>query len=109
MVGSNVLTRKALVAWDKLCSPRSVGGLNMINIRVWNKAAITKLYWDLANKKDKLWIQWIHTYYIKGQQMEQVPAPKQASWMVRKIMEARNNLGTPSIYIRPGKSNISQI
>lgn len=41
--------------------------------------------------------------------MEHVTVPKQASWMVRKIMEAKNNLGILSIHIHPRKSVIGQI
>ncbi|KAG5612493.1 hypothetical protein H5410_023774 [Solanum commersonii] len=40
-------TRSALVAWDTLCLPKSVGGgeLNILNFSHWNKAAILKLLW----------------------------------------------------------------
>ncbi|XP_075086042.1 uncharacterized protein LOC142168789 [Nicotiana tabacum] len=34
--------RKALVAWEKICTPKSAGGLNLINLPLWNKAAIAK-------------------------------------------------------------------
>ncbi|XP_019236742.1 PREDICTED: uncharacterized protein LOC109216980 [Nicotiana attenuata] len=64
--GSNTITKRALRAWEKMCFPKSAGGYNLLNIRVWNRAAITNVYWDLAQKKDKVWIKWIHTYYIKG-------------------------------------------
>ena len=60
-------TKKALIAWERVCCPKSEGGIGLINMRVWNRAAIAKLCWDLANKEDKLWIKWVHTYYIKGQ------------------------------------------
>ncbi|XP_019254861.1 PREDICTED: uncharacterized protein LOC109233438 [Nicotiana attenuata] len=59
--GENIITKKSLVAWDRMCAPRATGGLNLINLALWNKAAITKTCWELANKKDKLWIKWIHS------------------------------------------------
>ena len=59
--------KKALIAWDKVCSPKYEGGLSLINLKTWNRSTIAKLCWDLANKEDKLWIKWIHAYYIKGQ------------------------------------------
>lgn len=34
--GSNVISKKALVSWERMCSPKSAGGLNLINIKVWN-------------------------------------------------------------------------
>lgn len=61
------MMRKALIAWDKLCQSKSTGGLNFMNIELWNKAAICKLLWSVCRRKEKLWIIWVHTYYIKGE------------------------------------------
>ncbi|CAK8538037.1 unnamed protein product [Lathyrus sativus] len=33
-------SRKAPVAWKQVCSPRSHGGLNVIDIKVWNKTTL---------------------------------------------------------------------
>uniref|UniRef100_M1A3K7 Reverse transcriptase n=1 Tax=Solanum tuberosum TaxID=4113 RepID=M1A3K7_SOLTU len=52
--GVRYVTKKALVAWKRMCSPKSAGGMGLINMQVWNKAAVVKLCWDLANKEDKL-------------------------------------------------------
>ena len=88
--GVGYVTKKALIAWEKVCCPKSEGGMGLINMRIWNRAAIAKLCWDLANKEDKLWIKWIHTYYIKGQREWQ--RRKQASWMIQKVMNAQLNV-----------------
>ncbi|XP_010320549.2 uncharacterized protein [Solanum lycopersicum] len=85
--GVSHVTKKALVAWDKVCCPKYEGGLGLLNIKIWNRAAITKLCWDLENKADKLWIKWIHAYYIKGQREWRMS--NNASWMVKKIMNAK--------------------
>lgn len=53
-------------------------------------AVAAKNHWDLAHKLDKLWIKYIHSYYIKGQQIADVPIPQQVSWMVRKMVGARD-------------------
>ena len=58
-------SKKALVAWQHLSLPKVSEGWNIILITLWNMVAITKLLWDLANKADKLWVRWVHTYYIK--------------------------------------------
>ncbi|XP_069143462.1 uncharacterized protein [Solanum lycopersicum] len=88
--GVGYVTKKALIAWEKVCCPKSEGGIGLINMRIWNRAAIAKMCWDLANKEDKLWIKWIHTYYIKGQREWQ--RKKQASWMIQKVMNAQLNV-----------------
>lgn len=74
--GTNIITKKALVAWDKVCLPNTAGGLNLINIYQWNKAAITKTCWDLAHKQDKLWIKWIDDFCIKENEFYLNPIPQ---------------------------------
>ncbi|XP_070017034.1 uncharacterized protein [Nicotiana sylvestris] len=63
------LTKRALLAWEKVCYPASAGGLNILDIAIWKRAAISKLLWNLCCKKDKLWVKWVHNYYIKGGQI----------------------------------------
>ncbi|KAH0715021.1 hypothetical protein KY284_007926 [Solanum tuberosum] len=48
--GSNTITKKALAAWETLCSPKCVGGLNLTNMRIWNNTTIAKNYWDMEHK-----------------------------------------------------------
>ncbi|XP_060202516.1 uncharacterized protein LOC132630951 [Lycium barbarum] len=88
--GSNVFSKKALVAWDTICQPQAAGGLNVIAFEQWNKAAICKLLWALTHRKETLWVQWIHGYYIKCQDLASMSTPKQACWIVRKIFEAKS-------------------
>ncbi|XP_019245984.1 PREDICTED: uncharacterized protein LOC109225688 [Nicotiana attenuata] len=105
----NTITRRSLVAWEKMCTPKSVGGLNLINLKLWNKAVAAKNYWDLANKEDKMWIKWIHAYYIKGQQISNMPIPQQASRLVRKIREARRSVTTIHIQQKQNSNMIRQL
>ncbi|XP_060170357.1 uncharacterized protein LOC132601275 [Lycium barbarum] len=87
--GTNIITKKALMAWERVCTPKSAGGLNLTNLQLWNKAAIAETCWDLEHKQDKLWIRWIHAFYIKEQQFHEAKPPQQGCWIVRKILEAR--------------------
>jgi len=88
--GSGTITKKALVTWEYVCNPKCVGGLNLINISLWNKSALAKFLWDIANKQDKLWIRWIHTYYIKRQQLEHIQKSKHVCWLIRSIQQIPN-------------------
>ncbi|XP_070057899.1 uncharacterized protein [Nicotiana tomentosiformis] len=87
---------KVLVAWKQLCWPKSAGGLNITDILTWNRAAILKQLWNLCKKKDRLWIQWMHTYYIKQHVIWNVNV-KQASWLTRKILGATKYLNEANI------------
>ncbi|KAG5611287.1 hypothetical protein H5410_022568 [Solanum commersonii] len=42
----------ALVSWDKICLPKAAGRLNIMNLKLWNNAAILKLLWAIDQKKD---------------------------------------------------------
>lgn len=42
---------KALVAWEKVCKPKSAGGLNIIETHTWNKVAILKQLWNLQKRR----------------------------------------------------------
>nr|XP_016446549.1 PREDICTED: uncharacterized protein LOC107771637 [Nicotiana tabacum] len=78
--GGIELSKKALLAWDKICMPRSAGGLNILDISVCNKAAMCKLLWNLCQKKDKRCVKWIHVYYGTNRNLIE-DVPQQASWI----------------------------
>lgn len=42
--GSNAITKRALVAWDKVSCPKLIEGLNLPNLHLWNQAPIAKLH-----------------------------------------------------------------
>ncbi|XP_048503044.1 uncharacterized protein LOC125498803 [Beta vulgaris subsp. vulgaris] len=58
-------SKKAPIAWSKFYDPKSYGGWNLVNMNLWNKAAMLKLLWAIAYKSDRLWVKWVHEYYIK--------------------------------------------
>ncbi|XP_015159266.1 uncharacterized protein [Solanum tuberosum] len=76
--GKAEVTKKALVAWSRLCQPQSAGGMNMIDMEIWNKVAISKLLRNMCTKKNKIWIKWIYAYYVKGRCTWEIE-PKKAS------------------------------
>ncbi|XP_075104573.1 uncharacterized protein LOC142178608 [Nicotiana tabacum] len=88
--GNNNISKKALLAWEKVCQPRSAGGFNVMDIGLWNKAAVSKQFWNLCKEKNKLWIQWVQCYYIKNKHIWEVQL-NQASWIMRKIVKAKEN------------------
>lgn len=57
-----------------------------MDIETWNKATILKMLWNLANKKDKLWVIWVHAYFIKGKKPFDVQT-NQASLVVKKKLQ----------------------
>ncbi|KAK4739832.1 hypothetical protein R3W88_003529 [Solanum pinnatisectum] len=87
--GAVTISKKALVSWENICKPLAAGGLNIINLCLWNRAAILKQLWNIAKNKECLWIQWVHNYFIRRKDIEIFQIPKNASWVVRKILASR--------------------
>lgn len=83
-------SRKALVAWERICLPKQAGGWNVVDIKLWNKAATIKLLWNLARKTDSMWVRWVHVYYFKKLAADVATIPKSSTWNLKKIMGYRD-------------------
>lgn len=87
--GRTTTSKRALIAWERVTMPKKAGGMGIGNLKVWNKAAICKLLWNVNLRKDRTWIKWIHGYYIRGRDIFSMQIPQHCSWVVRKLLEAR--------------------
>ena len=76
-----------LIAYDSLCLSKMEGGLGFQDIGLWNKAALFKLIWAIEEKKDNLWVRWVHHIYLKGDNIWEHKAPSNSSFTWRKLME----------------------
>ncbi|XP_058726861.1 uncharacterized protein LOC131598262 [Vicia villosa] len=90
--GTEVISKKAPIAWEQVCEPKNAGGLNITALATWNKATMGKLLWNIQAKADKLWIKWLDTYYIKGQDLNTWQVAATCSWVVKKIMDLRDTM-----------------
>ncbi|XP_048502873.1 uncharacterized protein LOC125498665 [Beta vulgaris subsp. vulgaris] len=90
--GKTMECKKAPVAWNTFYIPRVVGGWNLINMEVWNKAAILKLLWALAFEVDKLWVQWVNEYYMRRSNVYTVVISNSMSRQLKKILASRATL-----------------
>uniref|UniRef100_A0A803QC53 Reverse transcriptase domain-containing protein n=1 Tax=Cannabis sativa TaxID=3483 RepID=A0A803QC53_CANSA len=81
-----------LVAWENICQTKSEGGLGFRNIRNWNVAAMRRYVWDIASKKDCLFVKWIHNVYLKNVSWWDYEPPSDCCWSWRKIVGVKNKL-----------------
>ncbi|VFQ75853.1 unnamed protein product [Cuscuta campestris] len=81
--------RVPLVNWEDTCKPKGSGGLGFRNVNVWNKALVMKLNWDIANKKDNLWVRWIHSRYIKGTNFWDYTPKQDTCYYWRRMVKVR--------------------
>ncbi|GJV32713.1 RNA-directed DNA polymerase, eukaryota, reverse transcriptase zinc-binding domain protein [Tanacetum coccineum] len=56
---------KAKIAWKEVCRPKEYGGLGIKDLEKWNEGLLAKLLWNIASKKDTLWVKWIHMMKLK--------------------------------------------
>lgn len=54
------------VSWSKVCSPKSWGGLGLRAAHKINQASMVKVGWQLATKKEDLWVKVIRAKYKCG-------------------------------------------
>lgn len=84
----------------------------MIDMKIWNKAAILKLLWALAFKTDKLWVRWVNAYYIKRGNIHSVTITSNTSWLLRKMIDSKDllmDLGGWDNILQQGKYSIKAV
>ena len=54
------------IAWDVVCKRKAAGGLGVKDIIKWNQSALFKHIWAVENKKDNMWVRWVHHLYMKS-------------------------------------------
>ncbi|KAJ9536236.1 hypothetical protein OSB04_un000585 [Centaurea solstitialis] len=77
------------VAWDMVCKPKANGGLGFKRLGWWNKALLAQHLWDLATKRESLWVRWVLCDAFKGANMWIARKSTRWSWVLTKIMEIR--------------------
>ena len=88
--GSDIISRKAPIAWDSVCQPKVAGGLNIYHLDTWSQASLGKLLWNIHMKADRLWIRWLGTFYLKGCNILAWQGSNTSSWIVKRILKYRD-------------------
>ncbi|GKE26316.1 putative reverse transcriptase domain-containing protein, partial [Tanacetum coccineum] len=83
---------KSRIKWSDVCKPKVEGGLGIKSLETWNIALISKHIWNIINKKDSLWVKWVHLYKLKGRNFWDVPENEGSSWSWKKILRYRGML-----------------
>ncbi|XP_062080432.1 uncharacterized protein LOC133785194 [Humulus lupulus] len=73
--GQASLAGPGRLAWDSVCQSKKVGGLGFKNSTVWNIAAIGKYVWAVAEKKDNLWVKWVHDVLYQARRLVELLGP----------------------------------
>lgn len=65
-------SKKIPIVWESVRKPVYAGGPCIRNIVCWNKATLLAKLWCIEKDKSRVWLLWIHEYYVKGQQVASV-------------------------------------
>lgn len=66
--------------------------MNVIGMEIWNKATLGKMLWNLYQKKDRLWIHWVHQSYMKQGSIIEFMPKMSASWIIKALFKHRTSL-----------------
>ncbi|GJR45577.1 hypothetical protein Tco_1313680 [Tanacetum coccineum] len=83
---------KAKVSWDIVCKPKNQGGLGLKNMGVWNEVLMIKHLWNVATKKDTLWVKWIYTEKLKGRSIWEVDCDNNSTVGWKNILSLRDKV-----------------
>lgn len=80
------------VAWDEVCKGKNDGGLGIKKLEDWNRAAMSKYIWAIANRQESLWMRWVHSVYIRKDDWWNYKASIHASWYWRKLVNLKDQI-----------------
>ncbi|XP_048503085.2 uncharacterized protein LOC125498836 [Beta vulgaris subsp. vulgaris] len=80
------------VAWEKICTPKSAGGLGFRDIFKWNRACLGRYVWAISTKQDSVWLKWVHSVYLKGGYWWEYTPNTSSSWYWRKLCQVKEQL-----------------
>ncbi|XP_074300183.1 uncharacterized protein LOC141631406 [Silene latifolia] len=98
--------RAPLVGWDTICRPKDEGGLGIKDQESWNKAMVGRLVDWVATQRDSIWVNWVQSNYLKGQEWMEYKPSSNSSWVWRRICkvkeEMRNGYVNGEWSVQPG-------
>ncbi|GKC52243.1 RNA-directed DNA polymerase, eukaryota, reverse transcriptase zinc-binding domain protein [Tanacetum coccineum] len=85
---------KAKLAWKHVCKLKKFRGLGLKNIEDWNDALLAKHIWNIASKKDTLWVKWVHSMRLKEDSIWNVQHETGNSWNWKCLLEIRDRIAS---------------
>nr|KAJ0211180.1 hypothetical protein LSAT_V11C400156810 [Lactuca sativa] len=79
----------AKVSWNKICKPKTYGGLGLKNLKEWNIALLSSRVWKLISGQNSLWVKWVNCYLLEGRSFWDVGSKDKMSWSWRNLLKIR--------------------
>ncbi|KAL2933787.1 hypothetical protein RDABS01_016906 [Bienertia sinuspersici] len=97
------------VSWEEVCIPKQEGGLGVRNLLHWNTAAVGKHVWAIAQKKDNMWVRWVHSVYIKDQDWNTYKPTQICSWVWKCFCSIKDKLLAAQVDLLENKYSIRKV
>lgn len=72
--------RNCLVKWDTVCLPKKAGGLGVLDLRMQNRALMTKFLYKFFNRLDIPWVELIWDVYYRDGIVPSFPTKVGSFW-----------------------------
>ena len=82
--------RLARVSWERICMPKSEGGLGLMDIGVWNHALLARSIWLFHSSAESLWVKWVHAYYLRGDSIWEYQERDRDSFLMKNLLSIRD-------------------
>ena len=79
-----------LVAWDKICRPKALGGLGLRKTLAVNTAFMAKLGWKMITQPENLWVQQMRAKYGEPDLYFAARAKPADSWVWKCLLRVRD-------------------
>ncbi|KAM6569785.1 hypothetical protein CsatB_017770 [Cannabis sativa] len=86
-----------LASWEKVCLPKSYGGLGFKDGIRWNHAILAKYVWAINSKRDLLWVKWVNSIYLKNKSFWEYELKQDSSWYWRKLCHVRDKFSREDV------------
>lgn len=87
----NPYSRKLVpIAFKALCCLYQHGGLGIMNIKIWNHAALSSRVDKIFRYDSNLWDAWTRTHLIKSNTFWKMSIPSYCSWSWRNILHNKS-------------------
>jgi len=78
-----------LVAWDKVCRPKQLGGLGLRKTSAVNTAFLAKLGWKILTQPENFWVQHMRAKYGPPEHFFALRSKRTDSWVWKCLLRIR--------------------
>jgi len=78
-----------LIAWDKICRPKTLGGLGLRKTAAVNTAFLAKLGWKVLTQPDNVWVQQMRAKYGAPDHFFEARPKPADSWVWKCLLRLR--------------------